>query len=337
MRYVFLIFILYTSISCAQRSDFIGINFSKADSIAMQYKGASLKNLPVLVYNLTTPLPSEVEKFRAIYTWVSTNIENDYDSYAKTKSKRNKIGKDRASFLAWNERYSPKVFQNLIANKKTACTGYAYLVREMAGLAEIPCEIVDGHSRTATVLLTLNSLPNHSWNRVQLNGKWYLCDATWSAGQIILNEDKPVFQFEYHDGYFLAAPSLFIKNHYPIEAKWSLMDEVPPFETFVLGPIVYKGAFKHKIQPIAPLKLETEIIKNETVKFQFKSSTILNAEELVMEVGNGYSNTKIDTKPILQNKTYTITHRFTKTGLFDLHLKYNDAIIATYIVRVKRK
>ncbi|WP_435654555.1 transglutaminase domain-containing protein [Cellulophaga baltica] len=337
MRYAFLIFILCASISYGQRSAFNAIDFSKADSVAYQYKGASLKSLPILVHNLTTNLHTDVEKFRAIYTWISTNIENDYNSYAKTKSKRSKIEKDRTAFLAWNQDYTPKVFEQLIRNKKTACTGYAYLVREMASLAEIPCEIIDGHSRTPTLPLTLESLPNHSWNSVQLNGKWYLCDATWSAGQIVFKEGYPEFQFEYHDGYFLAEPSLFIRNHYPLEKKWALLKDIPSFEHFISGPIVYKNAFNFSINPEFPLALETEIIKNERIHFKFSSAERLDPADLVLEIGNGYAMHTIDTKFFQQDAEYSISYKFAKAGLYDVHLKYNGAIIATYIIRVKRK
>ena len=58
----------------AQQSDFDTIDFERADLIALSYKGEELNNLPVLAYNLTHKLNSDVERFRAIYTWVCQNI-----------------------------------------------------------------------------------------------------------------------------------------------------------------------------------------------------------------------------------------------------------------------
>ena len=94
MRISQLLFMLLCAITCiAQRSDFQEIDFTKADSIALKYKGASLKNIPVLTHNLTSSLQTDVEKIRAIYTWIGTNIENDYSSYLKISHKRKRLAK----------------------------------------------------------------------------------------------------------------------------------------------------------------------------------------------------------------------------------------------------
>jgi len=67
----------------AQISDFKNINFKNADNIAFNYRGNDLSNLPELAHNLTHNLTTDVEKFRAIYTWVCTNIKADHDGYIK--------------------------------------------------------------------------------------------------------------------------------------------------------------------------------------------------------------------------------------------------------------
>ena len=75
----------------AQRSDFDAIDFKKADSIALTHKNAGLKNLPELAHHLTSDLDTEVEKFRAIYMWVCTNVANDYRLYLKNKKKEKSL------------------------------------------------------------------------------------------------------------------------------------------------------------------------------------------------------------------------------------------------------
>ena len=72
----------------AQKSDFKHINFEKADSIANSYENERLNNLPLLAYKLTNNLNTQVEKFRAIHTWVCSNIESDHDFADKTIRKR---------------------------------------------------------------------------------------------------------------------------------------------------------------------------------------------------------------------------------------------------------
>ena len=114
IRFFFILFFFITGISKAQLSDFGNVDFRKADSVANHYKSESLKNLPLLSYNLTNSLPSQVEKFRAIYTWVSTNIENDYWGYVKNKQKRKQFQNDSLALCNWNKSYLPKVAEKLI-------------------------------------------------------------------------------------------------------------------------------------------------------------------------------------------------------------------------------
>jgi len=124
MRIAFVIWLLSSYFLFAQRSDFNDLNFKKADSVAEVHKDESLKNSPVLTHNLTTPLDTDVEKFRAIYTWISSNIKNDYSLYIKISNKRKRFVNNRQAFLEWNNSITPKVFDRLLNERKTACTGY---------------------------------------------------------------------------------------------------------------------------------------------------------------------------------------------------------------------
>ena len=337
MRFTLPLLLVFAIPLLGQRSDFNTIDFAKADSIAFSHKGESLKNLPVLTHKLTASLTTDVEKFRAIYTWVSTNIENDYGSYLKTSSKRKKLAKDREAFLKWNNSFTPKVFEKLATQKKTACTGYAYLIRELANLATLNCKIIDGFGRTATLNLDTNSIPNHSWNVVELNNKWYVCDATWSAGRVLIEDDGPKFESDYHDGYFLAEPALFVKNHYPLETDWSLMANAPTFDEFLEGPVVYKEAFKPIIIPSAPKKMRLEAIKNQSVSFVLEVSNTIKTEHISLLLDNGSSSKNIQPKITSNVGELTLYYSFEKAGKYDVHIKLKEAIIATYVVKVKRK
>ena len=331
-----IVFFLIGTFSFGQRSDFESISFQKADSIAVKYSRASLENLPVLTYHLTSDLHTDVEKFRAIYTWVCTNIKNDYSSYQKTIRKRKKFADDAEALTDWNDKEVPKVFENLIKYKKTACTGYAYIVREMASLADLNCKIINGYGRTANTILNEKSIPNHSWNTVELNNKLYLCDPTWSAGRIYIDEDGARFEADYFDGYFLAEPELFIKNHYPIEIEASLLTNPPTLKQFIEGPIIYKEAFKINVFPVAPLNMNLTVQKNELVEFTLDSAENLLDASMSLVIFNG-KNTEEITPDLKQTKnTYTFNHFFEKAGQYDVHLKVNEMMVATFVVRVKR-
>lgn len=337
MKFTYFLFLIALYHSYGQQSDFLGINFKKADSVALSHKGASLQNLPLLTFNLTNSFATEAEKFRAIYTWVCTNVENDYSAYLKTSSKRKKMSKDREGFLKWNQSFTPTMFKKLLKTKKTACTGYAYLIKEMANLVGIKSEIIDGYGRTPTLTLNTDSNANHSWNAVQLSNKWYLCDATWSAGLTVFENNIPKFRSEYTDGYFLADPKLFVKNHYPLKTKWALLEAIPSFTEFLEGPVIYKEAFCAKITPTVPHQMHLTALKNTAITFEINAPAIRSKQQLsLLIIHNGITKT-IQPQIIVKEKTYALKHHFEKAGSFDVHLQYNTHIIATYVVKVKRK
>jgi len=312
----------------AQRQDFKDLDFGKADSIALKFKGTSLKNLPLLTYNLTTGLSTDVEKFRALYTWVSTNIKNDYYGYLKTTKKRKKLGNDSVALVAWNDSHTPKVFKKLITENTTACTGYAFLIKEMANLAGIACVIINGYGRTPNLYLTTNSAPNHSWNAG---------DATWSAGITNFEEGIPIFKQDYYDGYFLAHPKVFIKNHFPLDTKWALFAKPPSLESFLAGPVVYKDAAALDVLPVSPKGMQLKTIKNRPIDFVLQVLENNVPLEFDLMLSQGSSNTLATPIQTQGENTYTLSYSFQKTGLYDVHLRVNNVIIATYVVRVKRK
>ncbi len=335
MRWPVVLFLGVTLTVQGQRSDFGSTDFTKADSIAIHFKEENLKNLPALVHKLTATLPTDVEKFRAIYTWVSTAIENDYEAYRRTVQKRRKFADDREAYLAWNNTVTPAVFKNLLNHKKTACTGYAYLICEMAALAGFDCQMINGYGRTPSLDLNQSSTANHSWNKVKLNEKWYLCDATWSAGRILIEENGPRFEHDYHDGYFLSEPKLFIKNHYPLNIEDALLEVPPTFEGFIAGPVVYKDAFTLPIIPHSPEKMQLQVSKNETVDFVLEIPEGLPPEKLRLVLTNGTNEKQVRPETLMGQKKCTLRHTFANKGLFDVHIMFNDTYLATYVVRVK--
>lgn len=318
----------------SQVSDFKNINFEKADNIAKTLKGSNVNNLPLLTYNLTLELTTDVEKFRAIYKWICSNIKGDYYMHRKVKRKRNKYKNDSISLLKWNKDYSKIVFKNLLEDKKTMCTGYAYLLKTMTNIANIDCEIINGYGRNTSVNIGELSLPNHSWNVVKLNNKWYLVDATWASGYTDLNKKK--FIFDYNEGYFLTEPNLFVKNHFPLDEKWKLLEnKKTTTNEFVNAPLIYGKIFKHKITPVSPKQMENRISKNEEVIFQLQASESISLNEFKIQIS--------ETKPIKpfsilsKKEIVLINHKFKVKGFYDVHILYKNDIIMTYTFNVKNE
>ncbi|SEL99828.1 hypothetical protein SAMN04487910_3855 [Aquimarina amphilecti] len=327
------LFLFFGNYLYAQVSDFKHIDFTRADNIAKLNNGASLENLPLLAHELTSSLPTEVEKFRAIYVWVCQNIKGDNTQFSKVNKKRKKLKHDSISFMRWNHEYKKIAFKKLLKRKKTMCTGYAYLIKELCYLSNITSESVDGYGRSVESNIKALDMANHSWNAVLLNNKWYLCDATWSSGY--LNEYN-VFVRAYNDGYFLADPLLFGKNHFPIKQKWLLNENITAV-SFVNAPLVYGETFENHITPIYPKNMDLSINRDEEVTFSFKSNkNVLDKNiALIYYIGIEEKTLKIHNKQNADN-IISFKHAFKNKGIYDTHLKINGDIVATYTIKVTK-
>ncbi len=193
----------------AQVSDFAGTDFARSDSVAALYNDYSLKDLKGLADKLTIPFTTEQEKFRAIFKWVCNNVEVDYDLVLMHQQRRHKLRGEKLT--KWNKVFNRKVFDVLVREHKTVCTGFAYLVRELSFHAGLTCHVVNGFANPRGVTYGSESLINHSWNEVRLNGAWYVCDATWSSGIYDRSQDRFVRKF--NETWFLQERQAFDVQH----------------------------------------------------------------------------------------------------------------------------
>lgn len=319
-----------------QVTDFGNVDFHKADSIANHYHGESLTNLPLLSFKLTNGLNTDVEKFRALYVWVCKDIQNDYYFYKENKRKRENLYGDSLKLDKWNNSSLSRLMTKLVTEKQTVCTGYAYLLKELANLAGIECIIVDGYARTASTNVDRLGIPNHSWNAVKLDNKWYLCDPTWSSGTIYSYGDVTIFVHEYNDGYFLTEPRFFLKNHFPLDSKWTLVDDSST-ETFLDGPILYNDAYSYGLNPIYPTSMNLQIAKNDSITFSFSKLQNFDFNQVYFQLSSDFSNRIIEPE-LVSNSDETIELKFPmyKRGFFDLHVKLKDKVLMTYTVLVTK-
>lgn len=333
MKVFFVVFYLLMIHLHAQISDFKHVDFTKADNIAALYKGEKLNNLPLLSYQLTHKLSTDVQKFRAIYRWVCGNIKNDHRAFLTINRKRKKYHNDSVAFRNWHSNFKKKLFKNLAKNKKTICTGYAYIIKELSFIAGIECEIVDGYARNVSSNIDELTMANHSWNAVKLNNKWYLCDATWSSG--FFNEEFTFFN-DFNDGYFLTNPDFFSKNHFPLDKKW-LLNSKQTEKHFITSPLVYDTTFEFKINPILPESLYIEIQQNELINFEYQILDNINLKdfELIYYSNNQEKKLNIHAKNITNN-IIRLSSRFSKIGYFDIHAKVKGEIICSYSIQVQK-
>lgn len=330
-RYLGIIIVIFFFETNAQISDFKIINFKKADSVAAIYSNASLQNIPLLAHQLTSNFNTQVEKFRAIHTWVCLNIESDYYLSEATLRKRNRLANNLNTFTKWHTKAQSKVLKKLIRDKKTICSGYAYLLKTLTNLVDIECEIVNGYGRTTERNLMYNA-PNHSWNVVKLHGKYYFADTTQASGYY--NLELNLFVKDYNEGYFLPDPVLFSKNHYPLDKKWLLLKEIYSLQNFFNAPIIYGNTYKYGITPLQPKKLINLVQKGTFVSFKFKILNTNSLKEVVIHTTNLSDNITLLNKNY-NNGILELQYIFNRKGYFDVHAKVAENIVTSYSFKVK--
>ena len=123
---------------------------------------------------------TDFEKARAIYGWLIMNVTYDGELYNMLTSGE---GSDNSN--EYNGFYLEGVFDDGVA----VCDGISKAFVAMANVEGIPCVQVSGKE-------TRN--PNgvgHAWNKIYLDGSWYIVDAT--SGGVIINGTDEIYSLAY--------------------------------------------------------------------------------------------------------------------------------------------
>jgi len=173
---------------------------------------ATATDVKTLSNYLIQPTKNEKERFRSIYLWLIHQI--DYDQKAVKNKRINRSNKD------------------ILRRKKAICWGYATLLKALCEEANIETEIISGYVKTDLEKAPFLKYPNHAWNAVQLEGEWYLVDATWDSG--LLGTESAYYK-KFQENYYLSEPAHFITNHLPATPQWQLLNCPISIEDFQLA------------------------------------------------------------------------------------------------------
>jgi transglutaminase/protease-like cytokinesis protein 3 len=157
----------------------------------------SAQSVAELTQQITEGKATDSAKIEAIYDWLTHNVSYD-DAHRRQRE---------GDTVLRQEPY------NVIVLKKAVCMGFAKTLCEMCRLSGIKAYLIEGWVKNSSGQVEREG---HAWNAVKLNDNWYLLDATWDAGNKVINLKK----------YFLKDPSVFIENHLPHDPMWQLLN--PP-------------------------------------------------------------------------------------------------------------
>jgi hypothetical protein len=226
------------------------IPFAKADELAKQL--AALGN-------------TDREKVRAIFRWITENIDYNIRIFTRSKSTGALFYEEpddsNAALPTLNERIAAKVLAKRIA----FCDGYSRLFKTLCDHAGIPAQIINGYARTNN---SRRFGVNHTWNAVYIDSAWHLLDVTWASGFISYSN---FYIRQYNDFYFLTPPDQFIRDHYPEDLNWTLLNDPPVYREYNQSPFRYEGYVKTLISNHYPAKGVIDAAVGDSVLIELKA------------------------------------------------------------------
>src|SRR5438552_3302341 len=205
-----IIFLLFIQFAFAQNK---ATNYRLIDEYAMNIDASSPKELE---QELTAPYNTDLEKTRAIFSWIARHISYDYKS-GKLYTRNSKLSVTGA--VSYNVDTSSElkplnqlVAEDVMKSRIAFCYGYSRLFKCLCDYASIPCEIINGYAQGDFNKVGNNFRTNHSWNAVKLDSNWYLVDVTWATGYFTYSSNEFIKHFD--DQYFLTSPEQFALDHF---------------------------------------------------------------------------------------------------------------------------
>ncbi len=272
MKYLFVFFFLTISqalFTQEKEADFSGIDeWAKKQ----RYKG----NLEQLVTDLTSPYSSEIEKTRAIYTWIIHSIKYDVKTYNKPKSATRFKCINKENCEEEYQEFEQKMIQKVLQKKRAICSGYAKLFCKMSSFAGIPCVEIDGYIKNKPKHAGEMGILDHAWNGITINGAMHFVDATWAAGYCTKGKGRKLRKFipQQNDFYWFTPTDKFHLDHFPKDVKkvtnLSITENTYKRYPYIFSPII------PLLEINAPKDGTFHARKGDTLYFEFRYQGIIS-------------------------------------------------------------
>jgi len=195
---IFIISVVYIQILFAQKEDLK--NFSDIDKVILNIPDSETKTAKGIGNYIVTNWKHKEDQIRAVYSWITSNIEYDIENMFEINIQEKKEDK----------------LSKVLKTRKGICEHYALLFYNICKEIGIKSYIIDGYAKQNGVV---NNTP-HSWSAAYINDEWYLFDPTWGAG----GEYNGKFIKKRNDSYYKVKPAQFINSHMPFDYLWQFLE-----------------------------------------------------------------------------------------------------------------
>jgi len=261
MRFLILLF-LFSAHSFAQ--DFTSI-FEKTND----YR--NIHSASALAKQIEKDFTSDENRVKAIFCWLTSNINYDLDEFYNPSSKRTsfryRTEEEKERIL---QGFRDEIVQETIIGRKAVCEGFAQTFSKVCDILNIESEVIKGNARFGYQEIGKPQYDsNHAWNAVKINNNWIYIDATWGAGSVSNGKWESYFKPYYYD----IPKSNYFKTHLPEKSVWKLKVGRITTEEFYNQPIFMDAFLESNVELIKP---KTGILKKDAsgkVSIQLKNAT----------------------------------------------------------------
>lgn len=224
-----------------------------------------------------------------------------------------------------NERVAAKVLYKGVA----FCEGYARLFKTLCDHAGIKAEIIYGYARTNN---NKRFGVNHAWNAVYLDSAWHVLDVTWASGIVTFTNE---YIRQYNDYYFLTPPEQFIRDHYPEDPQWSLLEYPPVYREYNQSPFRYSGYVKAGISNHLPAKGVIDVAIGDSILIELRSKREIKT--FFVSASPVFDSTQVTTlTPNAGSEKLSVKYNITAATGEWLYVFCNDELAMRYKLNIKR-
>jgi len=328
---LFLIYLLFSNICFAQKRT---ASFS---SIDWNVRNIEAPTVDSLAKKLTTSYQTDLEKTRAIFSWIAQHIAYNTGIYNSGRGYRPVKfvfdPNDTVSSKSAIEQTAERVLRRRIA----ICDGYAKLFKTLCDYAGVESEVILGYGK-CYLEKDEKFRTNHTWNAVKIDSTWHLLDVTWASGYVTFSNE---FVQRIDESYFLTPPQQFILDHYPEDLKWTLLAHPPTLREFRFSPFKYKSFIKYGVASASPANGTIEAAIGDTVRIELKLKDA--AKDKLVASDPFFDSTIIQLspasaflEPVIENNKAIYTYIIQTDTIEWLHLLYNRDPVLRYKLNVNK-
>jgi transglutaminase/protease-like cytokinesis protein 3 len=200
MKYLIALLAYCMMTDCLSAQKTVVNEYAAIDKIVLQIPDSISHSTEGIARFIRANHTTDKEKLRAIFTWITNNIQYDVDNMFA---------------INFYEQEQEKI-EHALQNRKGICSNFAALFHVLCTKSGIQSYVITGYTKQNGFA---DYIP-HAWCAAPVGNNWYMFDPTWGSGYIAGGK----FYHKMNNAYFMVPPELLIKSHMPFDFMWQFLN-----------------------------------------------------------------------------------------------------------------